>query len=248
MHEIDPYDDFSITHGMCSSCVSAHQNPFANHVVDRAQLLRKIFRALLDAGQNDDFETAARIVDDAIAANCRPVDILVGMLSPMLYEIGEAWKRGAITVEAEHRFTAFSQKVIGLVEARIGSVAAAPPVSSNTALLFLMNAPGNRHDLALRILSTWLECHGARVRVIEDDVDQDRLMRSIAAERPRYLMISMALIDQRDPVAGIARAVHALPQDVRPRTIVGGYPVKAGLIRSIPDAELLANIDALQIA
>jgi hypothetical protein len=43
-------------------------------------------------------------------------------------------------------------------------------------------------------------------------------------------------------------AAKALPQDERPKVIVGGYPVKAGLIKAIPAAELLADISMLQIA
>ena len=111
-----------------------------------------------------------------------------------------------------------------------------------------MNAPGNRHALAVRILSIWLKGRGAKVRIFEDNIDQDGLMRNIAADRPKYLLISMALTEQRDRVADIAKTVQTLPQDVRPKIVVGGYPVKAGLIYSIPETEFLSNISALQIA
>jgi methanogenic corrinoid protein MtbC1 len=247
MHEVAPYDDFSITHGACASCNAKHKNLFANDVVDRANVIRELFYALFEAGRREDFEAATRIVENAIAANCRPVDILIGMISPMLYEIGEEWKRGALSVEAEHRFTAFSEKVVELVQARI-SAATAIPIRRSATLLFLMNAPGNRHDLAVRILAIWLKGRGAKVRILEDDVRQDRLMRNIAAQRPKYLLISMALTEQRHRVAEIAKTVRALPRDIRPKTIVGGYPVKAGLISSIPDTKLLSDISALQIA
>jgi len=247
MHEIAPYDDFSITHGVCDSCKSEHKNLFANDVVQRADFLRELFYALFDAGRHEDFNAAVRIVEDATAANCKPIDILLGMISPMLYEIGEEWKRGALSVEAEHRFTAFSEKVVQLVQARI-STATATPIPTGGPLLFLMNAPGNRHDLALRILPIWLKGRGAKVRIFEDDIHQDRLMRNIAAERPKYLLISMAVTEQCEGVVEIAKTVQALPQNIRPKTIVGGYPVKAGLIRSIPETELLSNISALQIA
>jgi methanogenic corrinoid protein MtbC1 len=244
MHETAPYDDFSITHGLCASCKSKHKNLFAKDVVERANVLRELFYALFDAGRHEDFNAATRIVKNAIAANCKPVDILLGMISPMLYEIGEEWKRGALSVEAEHRFTAFSKKVVHLIQARNST---ATPIPARATLLYLMNAPGNRHDLALRILSIWLRGRGARVRIFEDDVHQERLMRNIAAERPKYLLISMAVTEQCDRVAEIAETVHALPQDIRPKTIVGGYPVKAGLISSIPETKLLSNISALQI-
>ena len=243
MREIAPYDDFSITHGLCNSCETA-KDVFASDEVARADFLRQIFHALFDAGRHQDFEAAARIIENAIAANCRPVDILIGMIAPMLYEIGEEWKRGALTVEAEHRFTAFSEQVIGLLQPRIDAGGAAP---ARGTLLFLMNAPGNRHNLAVRILALWLESRGARVRIIDDGTDSVSLMQSIAASRPKYLLISMALSEQRDHVAEIANAAKALPPDVRPKVIVGGYPVKVGLIKAIPGAELLRDISVLPI-
>lgn len=242
MHEIAPYDDFSITHGVCASCRFAHDDLFANDVIRQAQFLREIFHALFDAGRREDFEAATRIVEQAIAAECRPVDILIGMVSPMLYEIGEEWKRGALSVEAEHHFTAFSKQVVKLIEARI-SIAETPPAPKQ-APLFLMNAPGNQHELAVRILSIWLKNRGMDVRII---VDQSKLLRSIAAERPKYLLISMALTEQRDGVAAVADAVQALPQDMRPKIVVGGYPVKAGLISAIPATEISWDIGSLQI-
>ena len=122
------------------------------------------------------------------------------------------------------------------------------PFSIGETLLFLMNAPGNRHNLAVRILALWLVSRGARVRIIDDGIDSVSLMQSIAADRPRYLLISMALTEQRDHVVEIVNAAKALPPEVRPTVIVGGYPVKAGLIKAIPAAELLSDISALPIS
>ena len=246
MHEIAPYDDFSITHGLCVTCVATRKDLFASDEIARAHLLREMFTELFDAGRHEDVKTAARIIEKAINANCRPVDILIGMIAPMLYQIGEEWKRGALSVEAEHRFTAFSEQVIDLVKSAIeaGRVA---PANPKAALVSLMNAPGNRHILAVRILGLWLESRGAIVRTIDHDASTANLMQSIAAERPKFLLISMALPNQRNPVARIANAIEALPPNVRPRVIVGGYPVKAGLIAKIPAVELLSDISTLQL-
>jgi hypothetical protein len=72
-------------------------------------------------------------------------------------------------------------------------------------------------------------------------------MQEVASARPEYLLISMALTEQRDGVAEIARAVTMLAHTDQPRVVVGGYPVKAGLIEAIPAAELLPDISMLQL-
>ena len=111
-----------------------------------------------------------------------------------------------------------------------------------------MNAPGNRHDLAIRILKLRLESRGVAVRIIDDEINDVSLMQNLATDRPEYLLISMAMTEQLDRVVQIVKATQALPLSVRPKVIVGGYPVKAGLISAIPAAELLTDISALQIA
>jgi hypothetical protein len=141
MRESAPYENFAITHGCCPECVSQHDDLLARRAVQHGQFLRGIFQELLDAGRHSNFSAAMRTVEKAIAQNCRPVDILIGMIAPMLYEIGEEWKRGVLRVEGEHRFC---DKIIGLVEKTIARSNAAPFVTRNARLLFLMNATGNR--------------------------------------------------------------------------------------------------------
>jgi hypothetical protein len=57
----------------------------------------------------------------------------------------------------------------------------------------------------------------------------------------------MALTEQQDSVAAVAKAVQTLPDGMRPKIIVGGYPVKAGLIGSIPATEFSSDISSLPI-
>ena len=248
MRESAPYENFAITHSCCGKCISRHDNLFAGHVVERAQFLRGIFDDLLHAGRHSDFSAGMRTIEKAIATNYRPVDIVIGMIAPMLYEIGEEWKRGAVSVRAEHRFTAFCDKIIGLVENTVATSSAAPFATRDATLLFLMNAPGNRHLLGLRILARWVHDYGAKSRIFQGNEDISSLMQSISTDKPKYLLISMAVAEQCSRVAEIAKMAQMLSPSVRPRIIVGGYPIKAGLISTIPGAELLSDINALEIA
>ena len=112
-------------------------------------------------------------------------------------------------------------------------------------LLFLMNARGNRHTLAVRILSLWLTNLGLKTRIVNERAGLDDLVRDLAVSRPRFLLISMALLEQRDYVAAVAERIQALPEAPRPKVLVGGYPVKIGVVQSIPGADLVSDIGAL---
>jgi hypothetical protein len=100
----------------------------------------------------------------------------------------------------------------------------------------------------VRILSLWLVGRGVKVRIMDDEISIVDLMQTINIHRPRFLLISMVLTEQSARVTEIVQAVQTLTRSVRPDTIVGGCPVKAGLIQSIPAAHLLSDINALQIA
>jgi methanogenic corrinoid protein MtbC1 len=244
--ETPEYHDFSITHVLCASCERSKIDIFGEPVVDRAAFLRRIFNRLFTAGRADDFDSAAIVVEEAIAAPCRPIDVLIGMIAPMLYHIGKDWECGAITVEDEHRFTAFSERVVDLVESRMRMPMALP--SAPTPSVLLMNATGNKHVLAIRMLSLWLRSRGINTRILDEPGDIGILMQALVKEAPGFCLISMALVEQRDHVADIVRRIRALPEARRPRVVVGGYPVKVGLVRTIPGAELVADINTLSFA
>jgi hypothetical protein len=105
--ETPPHADFGITHGLCRRCSGDEPDLLSGDEYAHAVVLRDLFQALFSAGRRSDFDAAGPLIDQAIVANCRPVDILVGMIAPMLHEIGAAWERGTLTVEDEHEFTAF---------------------------------------------------------------------------------------------------------------------------------------------
>jgi methanogenic corrinoid protein MtbC1 len=173
----------------------------------------------------------------------RPVDILIGVIGPMLFQIGEDWKRGTISVAEENRFTTFCERVFALVAAgTAGPLATKDEIRPDTLLLA---APGNRHTLAVRILGLWLASKGARVRVLDDIVDADALIEIVTQACPRFLLISMALAEQVPAVIAIVEKIRALPKAVRPKVLVGGYAVKDGQVPAIPGAVLVADINAL---
>ncbi|MGA7809200.1 cobalamin-dependent protein, partial [Bradyrhizobium sp.] len=134
-----------------------------------------------------------------------------------------------------------------LIAAKVGGLPA-HFMRSNERQILLMNAPGNKHTLAVRILALWLASKGARVQIVDRHCTMDEIVNAIAADKTEMLLISMALSEQRAGVVEIAERVAELPLLVRPAIVVGGYAVKLGLVPPIPGAELLADISHLIVA
>src|SRR5262249_16902137 len=162
-----------------------------------------------EAGRRNDYSSAQLLVEEAIAANCRPVDILIGVVAPLLYKIGEEWRSGAITVDQEHEFTAFSERVIDLIDDKMHR--GRSPGRTSEPTYFLMNAPGNTHTLAIRILALWLESRSICTPILIEHSDLEGLAKSIVETAPRALLISMGLPEQFNSVSAISALVEQLP-------------------------------------
>ena len=243
--EMPPHADLGITHGLCPKCAGEEPDLLSGDEYAHAVALRDLFQSLFAAGRRNDFNAAGPLVDNAIAAHCRPVDILIGMIAPMLYEIGNAWERGTLTVEGEHEFTAFAERVIDLVEARMRLAWPEPARPGGDGIYFLMNAPGNTHVVGIRILGLWLQNQGWRTRQVDERTVLDALAEPSLAGEPKTLLVSIALPEQCDAVAALVERVQALPAPSRPNIVLGGYAVKTGRVLPIPGVKLAKDISAL---
>ena len=233
--EIPPYEDFSITHGMCAAC-AVNEKALIESDVSHALMLRDVQARLFEAGRRGDLIEAERIIEV-----CH-VDILIGLIAPNLYKIGEDWKRGAVTVADEHRFTSFSERVFEIIANKIFSELPDGVEQTEQADILLINAPGNRHTLGIRILALWLLSKGASAHPVVRFLNVEEILTLVRTRRPRYLLISMALAEQRESVVTIAARVAALPANARPKIIVGGNAVKLGFVRDIPSCAFITDL------
>lgn len=211
--------------------------------IGNSHRLREIQGLLYEAGKTGDMATASSIIRQALAAGLRPVDILVGVITPLLYLIGIEWESNLITIADEHRFTTFCERVFELVELEVK--AASEPISKiQPATVFLMNARGNDHILGVRILSLWLQSKGIKTRHLDPPPVAEMLFELATQTKPQAILVSLALEYQKEYIYSIAQMIERLLHP-RPTLIVGGYAVKQGLISHIPGALLLETMTGL---
>ena len=214
-----------------------------NSEISNSHLLREIQGLLYEAGKTGDMAAASRIVHRALSAGLRPVDILVGLITPLLYLIGVEWESSLITIADEHRFTGFCEQVFDLIVLEV-KAAAAPSRGIRQPLVFVMNAHGNNHRLGIRILSLWLQSKGIETLNFDPPPSLETLFQLATSARPQAILISLALDRQKAYVYSIARRMETFPQP-RPTLIVGGYAIKQHLIPPIRGTLFLETITGL---
>ncbi len=242
--ETEPYEELQLTHGICETCESSM---FADSEPDlaRVRFVAELQGELAAAGRRGDVGEAEAMILRAARVNLRPVDVLVGLLAPLLFEIGRDWERGAITVADEHRFSNFCERVYAAIVARTSASGAQDSTRPDQAHVFLVNAPGNRHTLGIRLLALWLASHGVDAHALLPTPPLEALLTLVRHASPRALLVSVALPEQRSGVLDTAARIAAWPEATRPRLIVGGHAIKLGLVAAIPGAELMTDIGPL---
>ena len=164
----------------------------------------------------------------------------------MLYQAGDDWERGTFTVAEEHRLTAFCEAVVYLIAEKACLVTQSANLQADQTEVLLMNARGNLHTIALRILAMKLMSEGISASIVAMPPSLAELTELLERAHPKCIMISMALAEHSENVKGFARSVSEMPGTFRPRIIVGGYAVKSGLVTEIPGADLMADISSLE--
>jgi MerR family transcriptional regulator, light-induced transcriptional regulator len=207
----------------------------------RIRELALIQRDLYQAGaRGASDEEAAELVARAVRSGVRPIDILLGFITPALRRIGAEWQKAQISVFEEHRFTAFCERIFELVQAAVPG--AAPPSAPDPARrldFLIVSAPDNIHTLGARVFALWLKSLGLSASALYPGVPASELVPLARAMAPRYLGFSIAMEEQ---LPGVEESVQRLRESGTPLEIIlGGRAVREGRMPPVPGARLVVD-------
>jgi methanogenic corrinoid protein MtbC1 len=222
--ESPPFDDYSVTHGICKPCSEAFD---AGDDFGRAERLVDLFRRLQEAGRGGQIPSASAVLDEGIALGLRPIDLLMGLVQPALYDLGERWAAGETTVANEHAFTAMASALLALVmfkypEAQAFRQAPRPRI-------LLVAADGNYHTLGVQLVELILMLEHIPTFTVYPGIDASEVVELWRKTRAPTIGFSVGLPAQLAGVRSTVEAIAREPSAVLPRFIVGGFPVRCGL-------------------
>jgi methanogenic corrinoid protein MtbC1 len=238
--ERPPYEDYSLTHGICPACAKAGVE-LTGVEFDRIIQLKKIHKMLLQAGLKRDKKFAEEAIHSALEKGSRPVDVIMGVISPLLWEIGDLWKNGKITVADEHRFTAFYDSI--LKDMTLDDLGAKGRQGFDHPDIILLNVPGNRHYLGVQVMVYWLLSKGFRCEAVTEPMTFDRVVLLIEEKRPRFLGFSIGLPGQISGFKNLIGRLRERFSDPCPRILLGGNAVKQGMVEKMERTTLIFDVD-----
>jgi methanogenic corrinoid protein MtbC1 len=233
-----PYDDYSVTHTICDAC-EAHAADFVCQPA-RIEAIQRFFQRVLRTdtmpGPN-----AAELVAEGAALGIGPVDLLLGIVQPVLRRIGDRWARSEATIAEEHQVSARCSAIVDLLVHADPSLAQLRQAPHPEALL--VAAEGNFHTLGLRVIEAYLVTHRISTFTVYPGLPAGEVVELAQRLSPRLLAISAALSEHVLSAVDVARRLATWPSGARPEVVVGGFALRSDTPSLPPDAPLVACSD-----
>ncbi len=221
--EVEPFDDYRISHGVCAACTS---RSFDFDQSDRTKLQAIIDfygglkeRVLAEAPAN-----VTSILAESGRLGIRPLDLMFAMLAPLLAQVGDAWAAGKVTVYSEHRISAVVEALISGIRSETLSANDQPVAPA----LVLVNAEGNYHTLGLQMAEVYFAACGIPTLTVLPGLPTGEVLDLLDSVRPKAVGFSVALPTQMRQVREVKGRLRELPSPPQ-RIIVGGPALRLGL-------------------
>ncbi len=231
--ESAPWEDFSSSHGLCTACERAGRLEDANAparirpVLELGAELVSIAERGLETEEAS--AVAARLLARGRALGLRPSDLLLGMLQPALYVVGQRWAEGTLDASMEARLTVFCEGILDTLV--VDQMHRSPPIAGRT--FFLIVAEGNRHTLGLRIFGFVLRESGRDVRIVLDPQEPPWIARLAKAMDADVIGVSLADPSQIAYAGRVASELRAASTVTR--VVVGGFGARELTPGGIPE-------------
>lgn len=229
IEEVEPFEDFTLTHGVCAECAPRVAD-FSLAERTAAHEFRLFFSALHRTAVHGSRIEASHLLEESQRLGIRPMDLMMGLLQPLLREIGRLWARGEITVATEHRFTALATDLVAHFRAALPAPAQGQPE------LALFTAEGNYHTLGLQMAEAHCAAIGLPALIVVPGLPTGEVLDLLRRHRPQVVGFSVAMPEQMAQVRAVAEALEHLPP-LRLPIQVGGPAVRLGLELS-PDPRI----------
>jgi methanogenic corrinoid protein MtbC1 len=226
--ETPPYDDYRVSHGICSECAGKLDGG-AEFPVRGLALFQKLFAA----AQEGDLSVCRRVIAEALSLGWSASDAAVGLIQPALYEIGRLWEAGKVSIAQERVFSAWCDRAMTLLEKHSPKISGKPQV-------LICAVDGNRHLLGPRMAALYLRDRGVRATALLSGLPDDEIVKLCRLKRPEVLGLSVAMEAGLPRVRAIKDRLGDLQRP--PRVVVGGLAARLEAAAEFERVQTVADI------
>lgn len=177
----------------------------------------------------------------ALATGTNLKDIYIHLFQRALYEVGERWEKGQISVAVEHAATAIVERLLTIVQTRVLGQ------GERTRAAVIACVADEYHQLGARIVADIFELHGWRSYFLGANTPLPDLLQQIDRQRPDVVGLSLSIYFN---LPALLRAHTAVRKAFPDQTlIVGGQVFRGGSPGPLPadmHAVCMSSVDDLE--
>ncbi|HLG64803.1 MAG TPA: MerR family transcriptional regulator [Ktedonosporobacter sp.] len=168
---------------------------------------------IIEAFQHFD-EAGAGILMSSMLAIYPLEQVCTDLITPTLWQIGQLWSEGELTVSVEHFASNFFR---GLLT----NLLRVTPSPLTGPLVITCCAPGEQHELAALMLTLFLRRNGIRVAYLGQSIEAAGLLHTIKQVTPAMICISLTMSSYLPELIQLGQQIQLLPEP-RPLLAFGG--------------------------
>lgn len=232
--EKEPLQDFSLSHGICSLCMSKKKYKQPNSVAD-IQEVKEFFQQLFSCATKGEHLDTKTVLEKGHQLGIDPISLFFGLIQPILWKIGEEYeKKGESIIYNEHLFTAFAENVLK----EIAPPQEILPFLNSSSEILLTCTEGNYHTLGIRSLAIQLSKVGYKCDIIYPGLPFAEVKNLLKTKPIKIIGLTVSTDEQWTKASLFSKEVvkEGLAEDV----ILGGQFIK----KNIKSLKLPLNVTA----
>lgn len=150
---------------------------------------------LINAVDSMDENIVHRIVAQALAIGSVE-EVALGLIQPALYEIGDRWKTGQLSVTSEHVASS-------LLRSYLAQLVRLTPPPLRDARIIVGCAPGELHDIGALTLALFLRRRGFHVTYAGASIEEESFIADVDRLTPDIVCLSASLTTSAETLVGM---------------------------------------------
>ena len=178
------------------------------------------------------FVTPQEILAESKNLNLPLADLLLGILHPLLWQIGQYFSAGEISVQKEHLFSMSIQQTLSTLTPAI------PDMTDRKNGVLLFTADENSHTIGLEFLLRLIIGNGVPVVLLKTPpLTLQQYLIEVGKYQPRVIGVSIALPEQMNYV----EKLFTWRDENKPHSLVPEIMVGGPAAPSVSSSDLLNN-------
>ena len=200
------------------------------------------YQCYLDGLLTNNREQCRLTFEQWLASNAELRTLYEDLVRRSLYEVGDLWERGKISVATEHIATAINESLLNLTYPRLF----AQPRNGKSAMVTCMS--NEYHQIGAKMVADIFELHGWRGYFLGANTPVKAVMALITEKRPDVIALSAAVIFSLDSLIRSATEIRSTFPDVP--ILVGGQAFRWGgreRIEHLPGVSCMMTLSELEL-